>query len=448
MMSRPLGGRDIAIVGFFAALLTGFLAATQPLLALAGFCAIVFLTWVVARPELVLMAMVAALPWEAMLHYPTETLSTVKLLGVALVAGYAFRVVTGESRLRTSPVLGFGVLFSLVVGLSLLASPELAAGLQKAFRYAFFVLFLFLVAQMVPDRPTGRRLLRIYAGSAAVAGFVGLASFLSGSVTRAAGPVEDPNDFAYLMATAVPLAAFFFKEDRRFRPLWGIAVAVLLATAAAALSRGALVGLGVLLLWALFTRRLSLEAVVPAIAAVFMAVVLALAIWAPLIEHRLEEKNSIAEKNVESREAFWSAATQMWMSSPLLGVGPDRFGKEAPEYVRNNPIALREPLVHNAYLELLAESGPLALGFFVAMLGASWAAFGRAERRAREANDREGANLAAALKGSLLVAIVSALFLSEQVAAPIWLICALAASGTFAAGVAKPSSAAAAVAPA
>jgi putative inorganic carbon (HCO3(-)) transporter len=427
--TRPLGGRDVAIACLLAALITGFLAATHPALALAAFFGVVFLTWVVGRPELVLMAMIAALPWEGLLHYPNDTLSTVKLLGVALVAAYAFRVVTGESRIRTSPILAFGVLFSLVIGLSLLASPELSVGLQKSFRYGFFVLFLFLVAQMVSDRATGKRLIRIYAASAAAAGLVGLISFLSGNVDRASGPIEDANDFAYLMATAVPLAVFFFKEDRRLRPYWGLALLMLLAATAATLSRGALVGLGVLLLWALFTRRISFGAVVPVVAGALTAILVAFAFWGPLINDRLEEKNNIAEKNVQSREAYWSAAAQMWMNSPLLGVGPDRFGKEAPEYVRNDPVALREPLVHNAYLELLAESGPLALAFFLAMLGASWSALGRAERRTREAEDLEGARLAAAIKGSLLVAIVSALFLSEQVAAPIWLACALAASG-------------------
>jgi len=429
MIARPLGGRDIAIAGFLAALITGFLAATHPLLALAGFFAVVFLTWVIGRPELVLMAMIAALPWEAMLHYPTATLSTVKLFGIALVGAYALRAVSQGTKIRTSPVIGLAIVFAFLVGLSLVASPEPSAGLEKAFRYAFFVLFLFLVAQLVSDRETGKRLLQVYVASAALASLIGLMAFLSGAEARASGPIEDPNDFGYLMATAFPFAIYLYREDRRLRLLWGIGLVLLLAATAATLSRGAAVGLGALLLWGLLTGRVGAKAMVGAAAAAFLAALLALTLWSPLISDRLEEKERIADKNVESREAFWSAATQMWMSSPVLGVGPDRFGVEAPEYVRSNPIALQDPVVHNAYLEILAENGPIALALFLAMMGAAWSLLTQAEREARRRGDPEALRIAAAIKGSLLVAAVSAIFLSEQVTVPIWLACALAASG-------------------
>jgi len=429
MIARPLGGRDIAIAGFLAALFTGFLAATHPLLALAAFFAIVFLTWVIARPELVLLAMIAALPWEAMLHYPSATLSTVKLFGVALVGAYALRAAGGDTKIRTSPVIGLGIVFAFVVGLSLIASPEPSAGLEKAFRYAFFVIFLFLVAQLVSDRDTGKRLLQVYVASAALASLSGLVAFLSGAEARASGPIDDPNDFGYLMATAVPFAVYLYREDRRLRPLWGISLILLLAATAATLSRGAAVGLAALMVWAIFGGRVGARAMVAALAGIFVAAVVAIALWSPLIGDRLEEKERIADKNVESREAFWSAAAQMWMSSPVLGIGPDRFGVEAPEYVRSNPIALQDPVVHNAYLEILAENGPIALALFLAMMAAAWSALTRAEREARGRGDEEAARFAAAVKGSLLVAAVSAIFLSEQVTVPIWLACALAASG-------------------
>ncbi|HET7417610.1 MAG TPA: O-antigen ligase family protein [Solirubrobacterales bacterium] len=429
MITRPLGGRDIAIAGFFAALITGFLAATHPLLALAAFFAVVFLTWMISRPELVLLAMIAALPWEAMLHYPTATLSTVKLFGLALVGAYVLQAASRETKIRTSPVIGIAIVFAFVVGLSLIASAEPSAGLEKTFRYSFFVLFLFLVAQLVSDRETGKRLLQVYVASAALASLSGLISFLSGAEARASGPIEDPNDFGYLMATAVPFAIYLYREDRRLRFLWGASLILLLAATAGTLSRGAAVGLGALLLWALFTGRVSPKAMVTAVAGIFLAAIVALALWSPLISDRLQEKERIAEKNVESREAFWSAATQMWMSSPVLGIGPDRFGIEAPEYVRSNPIALQDPVVHNAYLEILAEDGPIALALFLAMMGAAWSVMTRAEREARRRGDDEAARFAAAVKGSLLVAAVSAIFLSEQVTAPIWLACALAASG-------------------
>jgi putative inorganic carbon (HCO3(-)) transporter len=340
-----------------------------------------------------------------------------------------FRVASHDEEIRPSPIIGLAVLFGLVVGLSLIVSPEPTAGVVKAFRYAFFIGFLFLVAQLVADRESGMRLLRAYCLSAAVAGLVGLAAFLSGSTGRASGPIEDPNDFGYLMATVVPVAVLLYIEDRHLRPLCGTASVLLIAATAATLSRGAAVGLGALALWAILTGRIGAKKLILAAAGVLAAGIIAFALWSPVINDRLEEKNRIGAQNVESRTAFWSAAAQMTFDHPLLGVGPARFGIEAPEYVRSNPIALQDPVVHNTYLEILVEDGPLALGFFLAMLVAAWVAISRSERAGRSGGSPETVRFAAAVKGMLIVATVSGFFLSEQIAAPIWLACALAASG-------------------
>jgi O-antigen ligase len=162
---------------------------------------------------------------------------------------------------------------------------------------------------------------------------------------------------------------------------------------------------------------------------VFALGIIAFALWSPIIEQHLEEKNHIGAKNVESRTAFWAAAEQMSMNNPLLGIGPARFGIEAPEYVRNDPNSLHDPVVHDAYLELLAEDGPFALVLFLLMMVTGWGLLTQGEREGRRRGDPEAMRFAGAIKGMLVVAAVSAIFLSEQTAAPIWLGCALAASG-------------------
>jgi O-antigen ligase len=429
MSARPLGGRDVAVIGLLVALLAAFLAANYPLLVVGLMVAIVFVSWIVSRAELVLMVLVAALPWEAMLRYPSATLSLIKLLGMALVVAYAFRLASRDEEIRTSPIIGIALLFGLVIGVSLIVSPEPTAGVAKAFRYAFFIGFLFLVSQLVRDRRGGIDLLRAYCASATVAGVVGLAAFLSGSMGRAAGPIEDPNDFGYLLATVVPIAVFLYIEDRRLRPAWGAALAVLLAATAATLSRGALVGLGALVLWAIFTGRIGAKRLVLAGVGIFALGIVAFALWSPVIDQHLEEKNRIGATNVESRTTFWAAAAQMSMDHPLFGIGPARFGVEAPEYVRNNPNSLRDPVVHDAYLEVLAEDGPLALGLLLLMMLTSWGMLTQGEREGRRRGEPEAVRFTGAIKGMLIVAVVSAIFLSEQTAAPIWLGCALAASG-------------------
>jgi O-antigen ligase len=163
------------------------------------------------------------------------------------------------------------------------------------------------------------------------------------------------------------------------------------------------------------------------LAALLSVAALAFTLWAPLLNDRLGQKNRIGEKNVTARQALWSAALRMAEDRPLTGVGPGRFGIEAPAYVRNNPLILDRPFVHNSYLQVLAELGVIGLFAFVAFLVSAWRLLGRARRQAIAADDIDGRRLATAMQASLIVAVAGGAFLSEQLTTPFWLIGALAA---------------------
>jgi O-antigen ligase len=429
MSFRRFGGGDLVAVALLVSVAMAYGAAHSPVIAVGLLACVIFAGWVIRRPDLVLLVVVAALPWQDKLQYPNATLSVVKLLGLALVASYLLRAVRRNDLVRLPPVLGFALAFGLVIGLALIASPEPSAGLQKAFRYVFFILFLFLMIQMVEDRRQAIRLLRVLVASCAAASLYGIVGFVTGTVERASGPIADPNDFAYMMAAVLPLALFLCAEDRRWRLAWVASTLLLLGATFATLSRGAVVGLAALLLWAILTRRIGLGGTLAVVVAAVLVVVAAFTFWASTVEQRLTEKSKIAAANTESRAAFWQAAEEMWEDHPVLGVGPGRFPVEAEDYVKNSPIELENPIVHNSYIEILVEAGPLALLLFLGMLGAGWLGATRAERQARGRRDQTTIRLAGAAKGTLLVAIVSGFFLSEQIAPPFWIACALIGCG-------------------
>jgi O-antigen ligase len=429
MSFRRFGGGDLVAVALLVSVAMAYGAAHSPLIAVALLACVIFAGWVISRPDLVLLVVVAALPWQDKLQYPNATLSVVKLLGLALVASYLLRAVRRNDMVRLPPVLGFALAFGLVIGLALIASPEPSAGLQKAFRYVFFILFLFLMIQMVDDRRQAIRLIRVLIASCAAASLYGIVGFVTGTVERASGPIADPNDFAYMMAAVLPLALFLCAEDRRWRLAWVASTLLLLGATFATLSRGAVVGLAALLLWAILTRRIGLGGTLAVVIAAVLVVAAAFTFWASTVEQRLTEKSNIAAANTESRAAFWQAAEEMWEDHPVLGVGPGRFPVEAKDYVKNSPIELENPIVHNSYIEILVEAGPLALLLFLGMLGAGWLGATRAERLASGRRDQTTIRLAGAAKGTLLVAIVSGFFLSEQIAPPFWIACALIGSG-------------------
>jgi putative inorganic carbon (hco3(-)) transporter len=426
MTERLLDGRGIVFPALALSLPLAYATAKAPLLALAGVASVILLILVLVWAEAVLLLLVAALPWEGLLQYPTETVSAVKILGLLLVVAWILRALAGRELLRLPGTLAAVIVFGMLLGVSFVFSPDPAAGIGKVLRYVLFIAFFFLVIQLVRDSAGVRRVLRVLALSATGAALWALVSYLNGSLERAGGPIEDPNDFAFLIVAVLPIVGLLFVEERDRRGIWATSFAILIAAALATLSRGALVGLAALALWALLTGKVSVGGVLTGAAALVGVVLVALTFWSPLVNESVTRKGKIAEQNTASRLAFWDAAMEMTYDRPLVGVGPGRFGDETANYLGNRPSTLQRPAAHNSYLEIMAESGFPALVAFLVYLGGSWVLLARGRRQAVATGDQAGVRLATALQASFVASAVSAMFLSQQLALPFWLLGALA----------------------
>ena len=105
----------------------------------------------------------------------------------------------------------------------------------------------------------------------------------------------------------------------------------------------------------------------------------------------------------------------------MLGVGPGNFRFHYLEETGRPPGTGNIGVVHNAYLDVAAELGMAAMVVFLLYLGTVFLRAGIARRRG---NGPPG--YASAVRTALVVACVSAVFLSEQYYAPFWLLGALA----------------------
>jgi putative inorganic carbon (hco3(-)) transporter len=415
-----------AALSVAVALPLAYASAVSPSAALVVVAAVVVVLLVVLRADLLLLVLVAALPWEDTLHAAFTTVSVVKLLGLLLIGAWALRAVRGGEPLRLPGTLSPVALMWLAIGFSFVVSPDQSAGLAKTASYALFILFFFIVVQLVRGTEQVRSVLRVFCASAAIAGAWAMYLFVSGSVARASGPIEDPNGFAYVIAAALPLTGYLIVSDRGLRAVWLVAFAVIMGAVLASLSRGAYVGLAALLVWGVLTGRVPIRGALLGGAVIASVAILGFALFGPIVERQVVSHGKVADKNVTSRQAFWAGALRMTGDRPITGVGPGRFGAETQNYVHNNPVALRNPVVHNTYLEVLAESGIVALLGFLAFLAGTWRILTSARHRALQSGDVDERRMAAALQSTLLIALVSGFFISAQLTTPFWLIGALA----------------------
>jgi putative inorganic carbon (hco3(-)) transporter len=383
---------------------------------------------VLARPDLFMLVLIALLPWQGALRFPTHSVTIVKLVGGLLFISVLLSTLLRDRRLRFTPVIGWAVLLCTVVTLSLLASGLGGASITEALRYWTLTLFLFLVVQLIDSREAFLRALRVLAVSAIVGAVWASVQFLDGSVARASGPISDPNDFAYLLAAVLPFVAYLFMTEPRRRWLWGTGLVALALGILGSSSRGAFLALALMALWAILTRQVAPVVVVSALATVALIAVLALGISSAKTSQNVKVRENGLSSSVSLREVYWSAALRMSANHPLLGIGPGRFEAASPGYVRNTPKLEHEIAVNSTYLGVLSEDGVIALLIFLGLLTAIWRQILTATAGV-DPRPRAPANwLRSAFLASFIIAITGAIFFSAQLSTPLWFIAAFASA--------------------
>jgi O-antigen ligase len=331
--------------------------------------------------------------------------------------------------LRHPAVRAAAALLLAVLTSTVLSGANGSAGVVVALRYLSYLAVTVVILDTVRRGLPARRVMAVFTVSCAAAGIAGLVGFLAAGGGRAAGPLEDANDFAFFLIAALPFSIVLAGFGGRARLLWGAAGVVLAVSALATFSRGGLLGMAAIaavgvLVGALRVRVLAVAATVVVLTALTIAVV------APqVVERSLAEKEHVAGSNVTSRFASWTIAAEMTADRPVLGHGPGAYRTEALRYVPPGTADTTHlDVAHQMYLDVASELGLVGLGAFLAMIGAGIAGAWRAVRSAAAPTARGSAALATGVLMSLAGCLVAASFLSEQYYLPVWLLVALGAA--------------------
>jgi O-antigen ligase len=378
--------------------------------------------------EWALLALIAAFALKSLVDLDaTATLAQLSLLSLPKIAGAAFLALLAAHMWQEPRDYRFDrshallCLFLVLGCLSTVgAKLSLLAGLTT-FRYAAFVALYVGLTGLARDPLQRTRIALALVASCAIAAAVAIATLLSGRTLVASTPFGEANDLAFLLATTLPLAIWLARRPGAWRPhLWAMTGVIALATLLT-FSRGALVGIAAGLAWLVVVERRYLRQVAAGAAVVALVVAVLVATNYSRFRESYEAKRNVAKANVDNRLAAWRFAAELARDHPLVGAGPGNFGIHYERYWRAHPDAHHLGVVHNSYLEIASEMGIPALAAFLAFCAT---VFGRLYAAGRHGAADPAFLLA--VRVSMVIAAVAGVFVSEQLAAPLWVLAGLA----------------------
>lgn len=360
---------------------------------------LVLLTWLAGSPTRRVATRTFVARHRALLH-------VLALLWVWLLLSLSW-----AQEVRGAPVVGWtsAILLFVVVATAVASAHQLR------------VVVLGLVAGAVASTALGLAGSYLGAGS----GLYDVTHFEG----RLTGGTGDPNFLAAGIVPAVVLAAGLLSGERRPWARWslGAAMALLVVGLLATESRGGVIAAAVAAVLApLVLRGRRLQATVFVAFAISVA-----AAWAVATPGAWSRITSLSDQG-NGRSDIWRVALRMAGDHPVGGVGLGNFPVRSGDYVRQpgtlrfvELIAERPHATHNTYLEILAETGVVGLGLFLAVVAASMRAAWRAGRALEAAGQAVSATLARATLLAQVGMLVAVFFISAGEDGRLWLLLAL-----------------------
>jgi putative inorganic carbon (HCO3(-)) transporter len=388
-------------------------------LVLGGAAVLLFLL----RTDLALLLVVGTAPLEGAFSSGPAGISVTKLTGGLLFASFAFSFARGRQKLvfERGQAIVLGILALAL--LSSLQAHEISDALTTTSRYASFAIVYVIVTQLGADRVLQRRIAWTLGIASSIAAGLGLHEYLSGKQELATLPYVNQNDFAFMLATSLPLMFVLLSGPKLLRPFVLAAIGLVSAAILLSLSRGALVGIGAGFLLFVITDRRRVRVTLTAGALATIGTLFVIHSNPQRFHQALSLKSQVAQQNVSTRFGAWGAAARLASDHPLLGVGPGNFRFYYNKLTGQPVGTFTLTVAHNALLDVGAELGLAAMFLLAAYLVLAFVRLTSCIERGYG-----DPSFVRALRISLTIAIVSAMFLSEQYFLPFWLLGGLAAA--------------------
>lgn len=434
--------------GALLGITVGAVAARDPLLAVFGALAVAVALIVGLSARVVPAILVLTLFVEGVAILPGLRVGRAGgILAISVVLLYLLS--RGRGQLRFNALM----LAVLLYGAWLLASAwwatEVGLVFETFFRYLLAVAYMLAFAVLVRSHRdlspilTTLTLAALAVGTVAFVQYLGSAEAFAELGRGAKGLQGDHNIFALYQVMALPAALVVAAttSSRLLAALSSAAAGAIVLSVAASLSRSALIALFTVVLATLvLPARFFFRSAAQKLAYLFVlsggALLVLVLQGGPFLRRAstILNEEGLAGGRGSGRVDIWRTAWHGFSEQPLLGLGGGNYRERALELFQTTPgIDTRATVehtegnyVHNIFLGNLTELGIVGFTLFVAILFFTVRYLLLTFVRARSNGDRGSERVAAALIVSLGAYLVSGLFLSTELAKPLWIVAGLA----------------------
>jgi len=421
----------LASLPAFAALI-GAAAVGSPLLVLVGTLGLLFVALAFQNLSAGLAMFTVLTFLEQIPTVSSAGLTLAKLGGGVLAIAWLLAVAKPASGVpflgQRHPVLAYSALVLLGwTFASMLWAPNPSVAALTGLRLGQGILLLFIVFAAVSERRHLTWVVYAFVAGAALTAVIGL-----GGVTqtegagidasgRLGGGIGDPNELAAILIPALGFTLFMLLAKKG--PLLRCLLLAAAVTCAVALfqteSRGGLVGLAVMLLASLvFSGPVRAKAVTMVLTVLGFTLAYFTLIASPEAVARVTD---FGAGGGTGRPDIWAVAAAVSRTHPLGGVGAGNFILVEPSYAFGNINLTRFDLVvdtpsvvHNMYLNILAELGVVGFILFAVVIVAAFVAAFRAVGTFDRTGDTETEILARGIIIGTIGMLAAFLFLSAQ----------------------------------
>lgn len=318
---------------------------------------------------------------------------------------------------------------------SVIWSSDPGRSLTELWKYPVCVGIFVALATLVKRQSTLRLLVGAFVVGALITAIAALAGFSGGPVNslpsegRIQGGTGDPNVLAAAMVAAIALAAGLMAGARRpsSRLVLLACIVVFGLAAAGSGSRGGTIAALAAFVSALVVMRGGRRAVLG------MAFFVLLAVAAKLLTSSGDASRLTSfNDRGDGRDELWRIGWEMFVDHPLVGVGLNSYVPTAPDYVLQpgslnfiHLIAEKPVVVHNTYLQFLAETGVIGFFLFALVVVTSLAAGLKAADLAERAGDLAFGRLCRCIFVAAIALLSADFFISGAVDYKLWLLLGL-----------------------